>query len=216
MIQVDALTVAYGEVTALRGVAVSVEPGEIVALRGPSGCGKSTLLRAIAGLIRPQGGRIALQGLPVTGHHVWRPPYERRVGFVFQELALWPHLRAWRHVDYPLRGITRNAAERRTKAEALLAEYQLTGREQAFPHQLSGGQRQRLAWTRAIAANPPILLLDEAFAFQDAGNAQHLAASLRARAAEGAAVLLASHQEPLADTLAHRTIHLREGEIVAA
>jgi molybdate transport system ATP-binding protein len=149
-------------------VAFEVREGECLALAGPSGAGKTTVLRAVAGLLRPRAGRV------LCGGGVWLdtergidvPPEERRCGYVFQEYALFPHLRAWENVAYPLRGLDRRA--RRERAHALLERFGLGARADARPAALSGGERQRVALARALARRPSVLLLDEPLSALDA------------------------------------------------
>jgi len=140
---------------------VEVGAGACLALAGPSGAGKTTTLRVAAGLIRPDRGNVT------CGDEVWLdtergvnlPPERRRCGYVFQDYALFGHLRAWQNVAYPLRGIPR--AQRRRTAHELLERFGLASRADAHPRTLSGGERQRVALARALAREPRALLLDE-------------------------------------------------------
>jgi molybdate transport system ATP-binding protein len=142
-------------------VAIEVPAGRCLALAGPSGAGKSTVLRTIAGLLRPDRGRVA------SGETIWLDteggvnlaPERRRCGYLFQDYALFPHLRAWQNVAYPMRGVRRG--ERRARALALLEQFGLEELADARPAQLSGGERQRVALARALARRPDVLLLDE-------------------------------------------------------
>lgn len=148
-------------------VELTCEPGTVFAIFGPSGAGKTTILRSIAGLYRPANARI------VSGAEVWTdttagafvPPHERRVGFVFQEYALFPHMTAKGNVAAALGHRAR--AERRARAESLLARVHLGHHLKKRPHEMSGGERQRLALARALARDPVVLLLDEPFAAID-------------------------------------------------
>jgi iron(III) transport system ATP-binding protein len=145
----------HGEV--LRGVALEVEPGTVVALLGPSGCGKTTLLRTIAGLERPEGGVVRIAGTTVSSTDVHVAPERRRVGMVFQDWALFPHMSVRGNVAY---GLPR--AERRgPRAAEALELVGLAGLDDRAPGTLSGGQQQRVALARAIAPRPAVLLLDE-------------------------------------------------------
>ncbi len=149
------------EVVALRDVDIDVHSGEFVCLLGPSGCGKSTLLYALAGLVKPSGGRISLDGVEVTG------PGPDRV-LVFQEPALFPWLTVRQNLVFVLRakGLKRPAAE--VRAHEFVQRVQLGGFEDALPHQLSGGMRMRVSLARALAMDPAVLLMDEPFGALDA------------------------------------------------
>lgn len=150
---------------------LSVEAGDCLALVGPSGAGKSTLLRIVAGLTRPDAGRVALDGEVwlerdrVGGGRVVSAD-RRRIGYVFQEYALFPRMSAWRNVAYGIRGSGRS--ERRERAHRMLERFGLADRADARPAELSGGERQRVALARALATDPSLLLLDEPLSALDA------------------------------------------------
>src|SRR5207244_11443176 len=164
-------------------VAFEVPAGGCLALAGPSGAGKSTILRLLAGIVRPDRGRISW-GDDVwvdTANGAWLPPERRRCGYVFQDYALFPHLSAWRNVAYGLRSSP--ARDRKATALALLDRLGLADRADAKPATLSGGERQRVALARALAPGPAVLLLDEPLSALDARTrasaASHLTAALR-------------------------------------
>lgn len=175
-------------------VALTVPAGSCVALAGPSGAGKTSLLRIVAGLARPQDGLVACGGETWldTARGVDLPPERRRCGYVFQEYALFPHLRAWQNVAYPLRELARG--ERRRRALELLDRFGLGERADARPRTLSGGERQRVALARALARRPAALLLDEPLSALDprtrAAAARELGAVLRE---SGVPALLVTH-----------------------
>jgi ABC-type Fe3+/spermidine/putrescine transport system ATPase subunit len=147
-VQIDSLRKRLGGSDVLRDLSLEVEPGEWLALLGPSGAGKTTLLRTIAGLEKPDGGRVLFDGRDLAAV----APRARKVGLVFQDLALWPYLTAEEHLSE----VTREPL-------TLLARFGLEGLEKRRPHELSGGQRQKLALARAVAHEPKVLLLDEPF-----------------------------------------------------
>ncbi len=143
------------------------QPGELLALVGPSGSGKTTLLRTIAGLYRPQNGRVECAGdvwFDAEGKHSLTPQ-RRQVGMVFQDYALFPHLTALENIQLPMRHLPQ--PQRREQAELWLAKVRLDGLGKRYPNALSGGQRQRVALARALARDPKVLLLDEPFSAVD-------------------------------------------------
>ncbi len=192
-----------------------VAPGECVALVGPSGAGKTTLLRALAGLVQPQRGRIVL------GEDRWFdaaagafvPVERRRVGYVFQDYALFPRMRAWANVAYGMRSGSR--AERRARAHELLAGFGLEGRAGARAAELSGGERQRVALARALASDPRVLLLDEPLSALDvqtrAAASRELAGVL---ATGGMPAVIVTHDFAEAAVLADRIAVVDAGRIV--
>lgn len=154
----------FGDVAAVDGVTLDVTPTEILALVGPSGCGKSTLLRMIAGLIPVESGTVELGGVVVDDGHRSLPPERRRVGLVFQEHALFPHLTVARNIGF---GVRTSNRDRVARVGDMLELVGLTGYGERFPHELSGGERQRVALARALAPDPALMLLDEPFASLD-------------------------------------------------
>lgn len=160
---VDSVRKILGQQQVLKDASFSAEKGTITALLGASGSGKSTLLRCIAGLERPESGRIAIAGQLVCDcdAHVSVPLERRQVGFVFQSYALWPHRTVEDNVAYGLRLRGVPASERQQKIGKILAQMDLAHLAQRYPAQLSGGQQQRVAICRALVYEPKILLLDE-------------------------------------------------------
>ncbi len=153
----------FGDVEVLRQVDLRVEPGAVVALLGPSGCGKTTLLRMIAGLERLDGGEVRIGDRLVSGPDAHVPPERRRVGMVFQDWALFPHLSVAQNVGYGLPRAERGGP----RVDAALAMVGLDGLGDRSPGTLSGGQQQRVALARALAPQPGVLLLDEPFSNLD-------------------------------------------------
>ncbi|MFO7571181.1 MAG: ABC transporter ATP-binding protein [Gaiellaceae bacterium] len=210
MIRLEGATKRFGDVTAVDGASLCVARGEVVALLGPSGCGKTTLLRLVAGFERPDGGRVSVSGRSVAGGGDFVPPEQRRVGMVFQDYALFPHLSVRDNVGFglPRRGRTSRVAE-------LLSVVGLEGLERRYPHELSGGQQQRVALARALAPSPELVLLDEPWSNVD----PFLRESLRAEVAEiirplGVTVVLVTHDREEAFSLADRIALMRHGTIV--
>lgn len=206
IIALQSVSKRFGSHTlAVDAVSLRVAAGQVVALLGPSGCGKSTTLRLLAGLERPDAGEIWLEGRCVAGPQTWLPPEVRRVGLVFQDYALFPHLNVGDNIAFPL---TRQPpVQRRQRVNELLDLVGLAGLEQRYPHQLSGGQQQRVALARALAAHPAVVLLDEPFSNLDTAlrttTREEVCAILKAA---GTTALLVTHDQEealsLADTVA--------------
>jgi iron(III) transport system ATP-binding protein len=202
--------VGYGSNPVVREVSLEVQPGEIVALLGPSGCGKTTLLRAIAGFEPLQRGSIDLAGERVSDELRCVPTERRRIGMVFQQGALFPHMTVKRNVAFGLSG---DATARRT--DEMLASVGLSELAARFPDQLSGGQQQLVALARAMAPRPNVILLDEPFAGLDIG----LRESIRDQVAEalrsaGATAVLVTHDQQEAFGLADRVAVMQAGMLL--
>jgi sulfate transport system ATP-binding protein len=201
-VKVESLAKRLGERGVLHGLSLEVEPGEWLAVLGPSGAGKTTLLRAIAGLEAPDSGRVRLDGRDAAAI----PARERGVGFVFQDLALWPYLTVAEHLE-----------EITPRPGPLLERFGLKGLEGKRPAQLSGGERQRLALARAVASDPRLLLLDEPFSSLDPllrrGLADTLADLHRER---GMTTIYVSHYFEAPVIRASRVALLRDGRLEQA
>ncbi len=154
----------YGAVRALDDVSLEVAPGELIALLGPSGCGKTTLLRSVAGLEKPDSGRVVIGGRDVTQD----PARKRPIGMVFQSYVLFPNMTIRDNVGFPLRMRGASSDAVRKRADELLALVGLSEQADRYPHQVSGGQQQRGALARALAPEPEMLLLDEPLSALDA------------------------------------------------
>jgi iron(III) transport system ATP-binding protein len=165
MVSLDHVSLRFGELLAVNDISLDVERGEIVSLLGPSGSGKSSLLRLVAGIEHPTEGRVRIDGVEVAGPASFIEPEQRRVGMVFQDYALFPHLTVAANVAFGLNGSARKEAGR-TVSE-LLERVGLTRYATSYPHVLSGGERQRVALARALAPKPRVLLMDEPFSSLD-------------------------------------------------
>ncbi|GHC68295.1 iron ABC transporter ATP-binding protein [Pseudorhodoferax aquiterrae] len=163
---------------AVADVSFGLAAGEIGVLIGPSGCGKTTLLRTVAGLEPAQGGEIRLSGTPVSAPGLQLPAEQRRIGMVFQDYALFPHLDVGRNVGFGLTAMPK--AERAARVAEVLELVGLAGAERRAPHELSGGQQQRVALARALAPRPQLMLLDEPFSNLDVELRERLAHEVRA------------------------------------
>lgn len=215
-LRVRGLEMGYDETPVLRGIDLDAAPGEFLALVGPSGCGKTTTLRLVAGFERPQTGKIEIGGTLVCETDArggcWIPPEGRRVGMVFQDYALFPHLTVARNVAF---GLARNAPRREARVAAALATVGLDGMGERTPDQLSGGQQQRVALARALAPEPDVILLDEPFSNLDA----ELRAAVREEVRQilreaGTTAVLVTHDQEEALSIADRVAVMLDGHLV--
>jgi iron(III) transport system ATP-binding protein len=211
VVAMRALTKRFGAVTAVDSVDLDVERGELLAQLGPSGGGKTTTLRLLAGFERPDEGRIDLDGAEVAGPDRFVAPEHRHVGVVFQDYALFPHLRVAQNVGYGVR----DRGSRRARTQEMLELVGLADKAARWPHELSGGEQQRVAIARALAPAPAILLLDEPFSNLDAALRVHVRAEVRdiLRAA-GATSVIVTHDQEEALSLADRVAVMQRGEIL--
>jgi iron(III) transport system ATP-binding protein len=194
LLEIRHVSIAYDGPPVVKKASLSLPEGAIGCLLGPSGCGKTTLLRSIAGFEPVLEGEILLRGKPVSkaGHSL--APEKRRIGMVFQDLALFPHLNIADNIAFGLRGLDR--ARRQLRVRELLALVGLEHSADAFPHQLSGGQQQRVALARAMAPRPELLLLDEPFSSLDVELREKLAREVRQILKEdGLTALLVTHDQ---------------------
>jgi iron(III) transport system ATP-binding protein len=215
-IEVSAVSKSFGPAAVLRDVSLAVEPGRVVALLGPSGCGKTTLLRIIAGLERPDTGRVAIGANTVTAvtavpGGVFVPPERRRVGMVFQDWALFPHLSVAANVGY---GLSRRA-ERAGRVDQALAMVGMSGLGDRNPTTLSGGQQQRVALARAIAPAPDVILLDEPFSNLDTALRVQVRAEVHRLLSElGITAVFVTHDQEEAFLLGDEVAVMHDGRIV--
>ncbi|WP_066255819.1 ABC transporter ATP-binding protein [Hydrogenophaga flava] len=195
-LQVSQLSVRYpgSSHPAVDGVSLGLRAGDIGVLIGPSGCGKTTLLRAVAGLERAHAGSITLERETVSDGSLHVPAERRRIGMVFQDYALFPHLDVGRNVAFGIARLPR--AEREQRVAEVLALVGLDGMQARYPHELSGGQQQRVALARALAPRPRLLLLDEPFSNLDVDLRERLAHEVRGiLKAAGATALFVTHDQ---------------------
>ena len=155
----------YDDLAAVWDISLSVAQGEVLCLLGPSGCGKTTTLRMVAGVERPDSGRIFIEGIEVDGESSFVPPERRNIGLMFQDHALFPHMSVLENVAFGLHGMT--ATERREKALRGLERVDMGGAADFYPDRLSGGEQQRVALARALAPGPGVMLMDEPFSGLD-------------------------------------------------
>jgi iron(III) transport system ATP-binding protein len=209
------LTKRYGDVAAVEGLSLDVEPGELVSLLGPSGCGKTTTLRLVAGFLQPESGEIWVGERCLSSPSTVVPPERRRMAMIFQSYALWPHMTVAQNVAYGLRfkpGVSRFDRDRRV-AE-MLRVVQLAGYEPRYPGELSGGQQQRVAVARALVVEPEILLLDEPLSNLDANLREEMRFEIRRlHEAFGITTLYVTHDQAEAMVISDRVAVLHRGRV---
>ena len=201
----------FGAVTAVDRAELDVADGELFTLLGPSGCGKTTLLRLLAGFYQPDAGEIYFGARKVSG----LAPYERNIGMVFQNYALWPHMTVAGNVSYGLRLRKLATAEVERRVREGLAKVNLGGLESRYPGQLSGGQQQRVALARALVLNPDILLLDEPLSNLDAKIRVQVRAEIRKLQQElGITTIYVTHDQEEALSLSDRVAVMKDGHVL--
>lgn len=209
------VTKRFADRVAVNDFSFDIKPGEIISLLGPSGCGKSTLLRMIAGIERPDAGRITIGDIEAFSQDRFLPPEQRGVGLMFQDFALFPHLTVIDNVAFGLQRLGRTVARR--EATAVLTRMGLAEYASAYPHMLSGGQQQRVALARAIAPRPGVLLMDEPFSGLDGRLRNEIRNETLAIIHEvGATAIFVTHDPEEAMRLSDRITVMSQGRLVQA
>ena len=206
----DAVTKKFGDSVALNAVSLSVKRGEFMTLLGPSGCGKTTLLNLAAGFFSPDGGEISIDGKRVNDV----PTYQREIGMMFQNYALFPHMSVASNIAYGLKVRHISKSEQERRVNAVLALVKLTGLQDRMPRQLSGGQQQRVALARALVINPAVLLLDEPFSALDKNLRAAMQVELRdIQRKLGVTTLFVTHDQSEALSMSDRVAVMSQGRI---
>lgn len=217
MISICDVSKRYGSSDALRHVSLELSPGEILLLAGPSGCGKTTLLRIIAGLERPDEGRVRIDGAEISTPAYVSDPSGRNVSMIFQDLALWPHMSVREHVGFAMQREKLPKKLVRSRTEEILRSVSLDGLGSRHPHRLSGGERQRLAIARAIASGARYLLMDEPFSSLDIFLKEELEELIAGfKKTLGTGIIYVTHNIADALPIADSVALMREGRIVRA
>jgi spermidine/putrescine ABC transporter ATP-binding subunit len=210
-IELQDIVKRFGILEAVSHVSLEIHDGELFTLLGPSGCGKTTILRLIGGFHKPDNGEIYFDGKPVSSI----PPYERNIGMVFQNYALWPHMTISNNITYGLRLKKIPKAEIAEKISHVLKLVNLSGLENRYPGQLSGGQQQRVALARALVLNPNVLLLDEPLSNLDAKIRVQVRAEIRKLQKElGITTIYVTHDQEEALTLSDRIAVINLGKLL--
>lgn len=214
-VRLSRLSKAFGETVAVDDIDLDIADGGLTTFLGPSGCGKTTTLRMVAGLETPTGGTIVVGDETVHGEGIHIPPERRRIGMVFQSYAVWPHMRVFDNVAYPLKVRRMRKEEVRRRTMAALKTVQLDDLADRFPAQLSGGQQQRVAVARAIVFEPQILLLDEPLSNLDAKLRVQMRMEIRELQQRlGVTTLYVTHDQHEALAISDQVAVMNQGKIV--
>jgi polar amino acid transport system ATP-binding protein len=225
VLRVTALSKSFKDIVAVDAIDLTVRKSEVVAIIGPSGCGKTTLLRCMAGLERPDQGLVEIEGVlfghEKRGDRIRRQSPRRmdrmrpKVGLVFQQLNLWPHLSALENIVRPQVVVLKRTREEAIgHARGLLSSLDLSAKADEFPGTLSGGQRQRVAIARALAMDPALLMFDEPTSALDPELVSELLTLLRSLASTGMTMIVVTHEMKFATNVADRLIRMSKGRIV--
>jgi ABC-type Fe3+/spermidine/putrescine transport system ATPase subunit len=213
-IEIQNLFKRFKDVVAINRIELEVNQGEMLTLLGPSGCGKTTTLRCIAGLEKPDEGDIVIDGKPMLSQG-YVPPSKRGIGMVFQNYAVWPHMKVYSNIVYGLKIQKMSRQQINEKAQKVLELVGLSGLEDRYPAQLSGGQQQRVALARALVGNPKVLLLDEPLSNLDAKLREELRFEIKSLVRRmGITSVYVTHDQAEAMVISDRIAVMDSGNVV--
>ncbi|MEM9955418.1 MAG: ABC transporter ATP-binding protein [Chloroflexota bacterium] len=211
VIELKSITKQYDDIVAVDDVSIKVAQGDLMVLLGSSGCGKTTTLRLIAGLERPERGKIVIDNVLVASDNVWVSPEHRHIGMVFQDYALFPHLKCKDNISFALT----SQKSKRNRVDEMLELVGMEGLGDRYPHQLSGGQQQRIALARALAPEPSVVLLDEPFSNLDAARRKQVREEVRQILKKaGTTGILVTHDQEEAMSIADTVAVMQGGRIL--
>lgn len=215
LIRVENLTKSFGSIHALDGIDAEIHKGDIAVVIGPSGSGKSTFLRCINLLELPTGGKIFFEGTDITDHRVDINKYRQKMGMVFQQFNLFPHMTVLDNMILsPVKVLKQPREQAVRKATELLERVGLADRMEAYPSQLSGGQKQRIAIVRALCMEPDVMLFDEPTSALDPEMVGEVLDVMRQLANSGITMVVVTHEMGFAREVGTRIIFMDEGKIV--
>ena len=215
LITVKDLVKSYGQLHALNGVSTEIKKGEVVVIIGPSGSGKSTFLRSLNLLEVPSSGQIIFEGADITDPKVDINKHRQKMGMVFQQFNLFPHLTILKNMTLaPMKLLKKSKAEAEAKAMELLKRVGLEDRANAYPSQLSGGQKQRIAIVRALCMEPDVILFDEPTSALDPEMVGEVLDVMKALAKSGMTMIIVTHEMGFAKEAATRVIFMDQGKMI--
>jgi iron(III) transport system ATP-binding protein len=214
VIEIETVSKSFGSFRAVSDVSMIVQPSEFVTFLGPSGCGKTTTLRILAGFLIPDTGKVSVGGRILSGPGHAVPPERRRMGMVFQNYAIWPHMSLFDNVAFGLKLQRLTRREIGERVDRILDVMGLSGLEDRSPGQLSGGQQQRVALARSLVVEPSILLLDEPLSNLDAKLRERMRIELKALQRQtGITFVYVTHDQAEALAMSDRVVVFREGRV---
>ncbi len=215
ILKVEGLVKRFGDTTVIKELSFEVQPGQVVVLVGPSGTGKSTFLRCVNGLEDIQGGKIIFEGEEVKARHSNITAIRRRIGMIFQNFNLYPHLTAVENVTLaPVKVLKESPESAKERAMELFRKVRLEHRATAYPGEMSGGEQQRVAIARALAMNPALMMFDEPTSALDPETVGDVLAVMEELAAEGRTMLVVTHEMAFADHVGDRMLFMDGGYVV--
>ena len=215
MLEVKNVKKSFDKLNVLKGISFNVEKGEVISVIGPSGCGKSTLLRCINMLEKPSSGKIIFEGIDITSKNTDLPKVREKIGMVFQQFNLFPHLTVLDNIilaPVKLGIMDKDSAIKR--AEELLKETSLLDKKDNYPEELSGGQKQRVAIVRSLIMNPDIILFDEPTSALDPEMVGEVLDLMKDLAKEGMTMIVVTHEMGFAKEVANKVLFIDEGQIL--
>lgn len=215
LIKVDSLHKYFGEVEVLKGINAEIHKGDVIVVIGASGSGKSTFLRCLNKLEEPTGGKIFFEGTDITDPHININLHRRKMGMVFQQFNLFPHMTVLKNMILgPTKLLKKSKEEAEREAMKLLERVGLSEKANAYPNQLSGGQKQRVAIVRALCMNPDVLLFDEPTSALDPEMVGEVLDVMKQLAKEGMTMVVVTHEMGFAREVATNVVFIDEGKIV--
>lgn len=215
LIKVDSLHKYFGEVEVLKGINAEIHKGDVIVVIGASGSGKSTFLRCLNKLEEPTGGKIFFEGTDITDPHININLHRRKMGMVFQQFNLFPHMTVLKNMILgPTKLLKKSKEEAEREAMKLLERVGLSEKANAYPNQLSGGQKQRVAIVRALCMNPDVLLFDEPTSALDPEMVGEVLDVMKQLAKEGMTMVVVTHEMGFAREVASRVMFMSDGQIV--